>query len=225
MAINLKSTKNLASDGVKILVYGEAGAGKTRLVPTLPDVIVLSAEGGLMSIQDNDVPFIEVGSYADITEAYEWLTGAEESKKFKSVALDSISEIAEVVLGFEKKRNKDPRAAYGAMMEQMSDLVRSFRDLPGRNVYFSAKMDKTPDEMGKILYSASMPGKSIARDLPYFFDEVFALRTFVDADGKKSSALFTSGDDSWSAKDRSGKLEQWEEPDLGAIIRKIGGGE
>jgi len=26
----------------------------------------------------------------------------------------------------------------------------------------------------------------------------------------------------WQAKDRSGKLEQWEAPDLGAIIAKIG---
>ena len=136
--------------------------------------------------------------------------------------LEGAGEIGELVLNFEKKKNKDPRAAYGAMMEQMADLVRSFRDLPGRNVYFSAKMDKTPDEMGKVLYSASMPGKSTARDLPYFFDEVFALRTFTDDEGKKSGALFTSGDDSWSAKDRSGKLEQWEAPDLGAVIGKIG---
>ena len=222
MAINLKSTNDLASDGVKIIVYGGAGVGKTRLIPTLPDVVALSAEGGLLSIRDSNVPFIEISSYTDITEAYEWLTGSAEARQFRSVALDSISEIGELVLNFEKKKNKDPRAAYGAMMEQMADLVRSFRDLPGRNVYFSAKMDKTPDETGKVLYSASMPGKSTARDLPYFFDEVFALRTFTDADGKKTGALFTSGDDSWSAKDRSGKLEQWEAPDLGAVIGKIG---
>jgi hypothetical protein len=30
-------------------------------------------------------------------------------------------------------------------------------------------------------------------------------------------------DGSWIAKDRSGKLEQWEGPDLGEIIKKIGG--
>ena len=27
----------------------------------------------------------------------------------------------------------------------------------------------------------------------------------------------------WLAKDRSGKLDNWEAPDLGAIITKIGG--
>ena len=33
---------------------------------------------------------------------------------FQSVALDSISEIAEVVLSYEKKMAKDPAKAYGA---------------------------------------------------------------------------------------------------------------
>ena len=43
MAITLKSTKGLHAHGVKCLVYGHAGAGKTSLIPTLPAPIVLSA--------------------------------------------------------------------------------------------------------------------------------------------------------------------------------------
>ena len=117
MAINLKSTGGLAANGVKVLVYGQAGAGKTSLLKTLPNPIVLSAEGGLLSIQDADLPYIEINSMETLLEAYEWLTTSEEAKGFQSVGLDSISEIAEVVLNYEKKTNKDPRAAYGAMQE------------------------------------------------------------------------------------------------------------
>ena len=32
MAINLKSTGSVASGGIKVLVYGQAGAGKTHLI-------------------------------------------------------------------------------------------------------------------------------------------------------------------------------------------------
>jgi len=46
MAINLKSTGSLSASGVKLLVYGQAGAGKTSLIKSLPAPIVLSAEGG-----------------------------------------------------------------------------------------------------------------------------------------------------------------------------------
>lgn len=222
MAISLKRTGSLSASGVKLLVYGQAGAGKTSLIKTLPQPIVLSAEGGLLSIQDADLPFIEIGSMDDLREAYQWLTGPE-GQGYKSVALDSISEIAEVVLNTEKKATKDPRQAYGAMQEQMADIIRAFRDLPGRHVLMTAKLEKTQDEMGRVLYAPSMPGNKTGQQLPYFFDEVLALRVEKDGEGNTQRALMCDSDGLWLAKDRSGKLQAWEAPDLGEIINKIGG--
>lgn len=221
MAINLKTTKSLAASGVKLLVYGQAGAGKTSLIPTLPNPVVLSAEGGLLSIAQADIPFIEISDLASLREAWQWLMESHEAKDFQSVAIDSISEIAEVVLNAEKKATKDPRQAYGAMQEHMADVIRSFRDIPGRHVYMSAKLEKTQDEMGRVLYSPSMPGNKTGQMLPYFFDEVLALRVEKDGDGNTQRALMCDSDGLWLAKDRSGRLEMWESPDLGAIIRKI----
>jgi hypothetical protein len=223
MAISLRRTKEIMNRGVKVLVYGPAGAGKTCLIPTLENPVILSAEGGLLSIQGFDVPFIEIDSMETLKEAYIWLTDSEEGQAFKSVALDSISEIGEVVLSFEKKATKDPRAAYGAMQDQMSEMIRAFRDLPGRHVYFSAKLEKSQDETGMILYAPSMPGNKAGQSLPYFFDEVLALRVERDADGNAQRALMCDSDGLWTAKDRSGRLDKWETPDLGAIIAKIGG--
>jgi hypothetical protein len=222
MAIQLKRTKEATAQAVKLLVYGQAGAGKTSLIPTLPTPVILSAEGGLLSIADTNLPFIEITSMDDLREAYKWLNSSAEAAEFESVALDSISEIAEVVLNAEKKINKDPRAAYGAMQEQMADIIRGFRDLPGKHVYMSAKLEKTQDEMGRVLYAPSMPGNKTGQSLPYFFDEVLALRVEKDAEGMTRRALMTDGDGLWLAKDRSGKLEVWEDADLGDIIRKIG---
>lgn len=221
MAIKLKTTSGLSANGVKLLVYGQAGAGKTSLIPTLPSPIVISAEGGLLSIQDADLPYIEVNSMASLKEAYEYVSSSE-ANHFASVALDSVSEIAEVVLNHEKKVNKDPRAAYGAMQEQMADIIRAFRDLP-KHVYMSAKLEKSTDEVGKMFYAPSMPGNKTGQSLPYFFDEVLALRVEKDAEGNTQRALMCDSDGLWLAKDRSGKLSQWEAPDLGVIISKIGG--
>jgi len=219
MAISLRSTKDVSSRGVKLLVYGAAGAGKTSLIPTLPKPIVLSAEGGLLSISHADVPFVEISSMEDLNEAYSFVLESD----FESVALDSISEIAEVCLNTEKKIAKDPRQAYGAMQEQMAELIRAFRDIPGKHVYMSAKLDKSQDEMGRILYAPSMPGNKMGQQLPYFFDEVLALRVEKDAEGVAQRALMCDSDGLWAAKDRSGRLDAWEAPDLGDVIRKIGG--
>ncbi len=223
MAINLKRTGALASNGVKICVYGAAGAGKTCLIPTLPNPVVLSAESGLMSIQDADVPFIEINTMSDLRDAYEWITDSDEAKQFESVALDSISEVAEVVLANELRTNKDGRAAYGEMNTTMNELIRSFRDLPGKHIYFSAKLEKSQDEMGKMLYNPSMPGKSLTQGFPYFFDLLLALRVERDGEGNTYRALMTESDGAWLAKARGGKLESWEEPDLGKLIAKLSG--
>ena len=225
MAINLKTTRGLHASGVKLLVYGQAGAGKTTLIASLPNPIVLSAEAGLLSIASADIAYIEIDSMATLMEAYTWLTQSVEGKVYQTVALDSISEIAEVCLSAEKLKAKDPRQAYGEMQDQMGGVIRAFRDLPGRHVYMTAKLEKSQDEMGRMLYAPSMPGNKTGQALPYFFDEVLALRCEKDSEGNSKRALLCQSDGLWQAKDRSGKLDQWEDADLGAVIAKIEGGE
>lgn len=224
MAIKFQSTKGFGQAGVKLLVYGQAGAGKTTLIKTLPDPVIISAESGLLSLSGVDIPYITVTSLADLRDVMKWITQSEEAKRFKSIALDSISEIAEVVLAEEKTTSKDGRAAYGNMGDKMRKIIRAFRDLPDRNVYFSAKMDKMQDDQGLIMYSPAMPGKTLTQDMPFFFDEVMALRIAKDKEGASRRALMCQSDGMWTAKDRSGKLSAWEEADLGAIISKINGG-
>ena len=232
MAVKLKNTADVHANGIKALVYGMAGAGKTTLSASMPAPIIISAEGGLLSIKDAGLPYIEVSSMDSLMEAFEYVAGAD-GNCFQSVVLDSISEIGEVVLNHEKSINKDGRAAYGEMATQMTSIIRAFRDLPGKNVLMTAKAEKSQDETGRILYSPSMPGNKVGQALPYFFDLVIALPYFYDlmlalrvekdADGVTQRALLCQPDGLWSAKDRSGKLDQWEAPDMGEIIRKIGG--
>ena len=150
MAINLRSTKTTHRNGLKMVVFGASGSGKTTLIKTLPNPIVLSAEGGLLSINDADIPYIEIKSMSDLMDAYEWVSNADEAKNFESIALDSISEVAEVVLANEKRKNKDGRAAYGEMQTLMMDILRAFRDLNGKHVYMTAKLDKSQDESDYI---------------------------------------------------------------------------
>jgi phage nucleotide-binding protein len=219
--INLTSTTTVKTASIKALAYGQAGSGKTSLIPTLPTPVILSAEGGLLSISGHDIPFVKIGGMDDLREAYKWLTDSDESKQFESVAIDSISEVAEVCLGAEKAIAKDPRQAYGEMQTTMAEVIRTFRDLD-KHVLMTAKLEKSQDEMGRILYAPSMPGNKTGQALPYYFDIVAALRVEKDDEGLTQRALMLESDGIWQAKDRSGKLDVWEAPDLAAIIKKIG---
>jgi phage nucleotide-binding protein len=224
MAIQLKSTKHAALDGIKMLVHGPAGAGKTTLCSTTGEsTIIISAEAGLLSLRGHDIPVIEVKTLDQLYEAYQFVAGPD-GADYSWVCLDSISEIAEVVLNYEKKNTKDPRAAYGSLAEKMTDLIRAFRDLPGKNVLFLCKQEKVKDEQsGAMLYSPSMPGNQLKNGIEYFFDEVLALRVEKDGDGNPTRWLQSQRDFNYSGKDRSGALDMFEPPSIEHIAAKIRG--
>ena len=224
--MKLLSTKDAHVNGVKILVYGASGVGKTRLCATTGgSTVILSAEAGLLSLREFDIPVIPIGGIDDIYKAYDFLANTDEGRAFPWICLDSISEIGEVVLSASKKSTKDPRAAYGDLQEKMGDLLRAFRDLPGRNVYFSAKQERVKDEAtGIMLYGPSMPGAKLPQMLPYFFDEVAVLRAERTETGDLVRTLQTFSDLQFTAKDRSGALAPYEEPSLENIATKISGG-
>ena len=224
MAIRLSTTAQALEDsGIKLLVHGPAGAGKTTLCSTTGgSPVIISAEAGLLSLRRQNIPVIEVNSFEDMVEAYRFISEASDAKGFDWVCLDSISEIAEVCLAAEKKTNRDVRAAYGALQDQMTALIRSFRDLRGRNVYMSCKQQRITDELtGMQLYCPSLPGSKLGQNIGYFFDEVFALRVEKDPEGTPQRFLQTGRDVQYEAKDRSGSLALFEPCNLSAITQKI----
>jgi len=221
MALKFTTTSEVAGC-VKALVYGDAGAGKTVLCGTLSDNVIISAENGLLSLADKNIPVIEIASADDCFDALAFVQNSNEAKQFKTVSLDSVSDIAEVMLADYKKQYKDPRQAYGMLADNMGNLIRSFRDLFNKNVYVTAKMASCLDEYsGLIKYHPSMPGKSLTNALPFFFDEVLALRTYADENGENWRYLQTAIDVQYTAKDRSGKLASKEKPHLGELFNKI----
>jgi phage nucleotide-binding protein len=210
----------------KILVYGGSGVGKTTLIASLPGkILILSAESGLLPLAsaDIDCDVVEVKTMDDLRAAYAELRAG--THGYDWVVLDSVSEIAEVVLSAEKAKTKDPRQAYGALHDEMVKIMRSFRDLT-TGVYFSAKLNAVKDEAtGRVSYGIGMPGAKLGEAIPYLFDEVFRMIVIDEDDGNGGKVanryLMTATDGKSVAKDRSGRLDVWEPADLGVIVGKI----
>jgi hypothetical protein len=238
VALNFTDAHNASQmSGVKNLIYGGAGAGKTVLMATAPMPVLISAESGALSLRQSNLerlygvgnpyitynmPIIEIRTVDDLTDAYNWCATSAQAAQFQTVGLDSISEIGEVVLNNAKRQVKDPRQAYGEMIEKMETLVRLFRDLPNKNVVISAKMEPMKDELtGVVKYGPAMPGAKLANKLPYFFDEVFRLGIGQTPQGEKYRFLQTQPDLQFEAKDRSGALSPVETPVLSAVFAKI----
>ena len=208
----------IQSPYVNAIVYGVSGIGKTVLAATAPDVLIISAEDGLLSIAHQDVATTNVRSLLELINTYNYL--ANESHDYKSVNIDSISEVAQVLLIEFAAKERDKRQAYMKMADEILSLVRKFRALE-MNLILNAKQARIIDEFsGKTSYGPKFPGRVLENEIAYQLDEVIAMR-FHKFEGKEFRVLQTSPDIQYEAKDRSGNLEKFEKPDLTILFNKI----
>lgn len=218
MAIKIQNTSDIEIDSVKCVVYGAAGSGKTRLAASAPRPLIISAEAGLLSLADEKVDFIEVTSLKDWDDVYRFVKTSAEANKYETICLDSLSEIAEVLVAELKPQFKDGRQAYMALADAMMPMLRKFRDLKGKHTVFTAKMVVLQDEeSGRVTDEIMLPGKVLPSQVPYLVDELFHLTMSKT----KKFVVQTVPTRRSFAKDRSGALEAEEEPNMTAIINKI----
>lgn len=230
MNVQIQSTQSAGlAQGIKIIVYGMSGKGKTVLGASAPRPIFLSAEKGLLSLRRFNLPYIEINTLKDLRNAYDFCSSPKASQ-FDTVIVDSVSEIAEIALAERKKANKDPRKAYGEMSEIVTEIVKDFRSIPRKHVVMICKQGSVTDGMTGARYALpSFPGKQLEQDAPYWYDGIFQLETFTDPaqPGVIIRALRTQPDQYNQAKDRSGVLDVWENADpatgggLSVIFRKM----
>jgi AAA domain len=220
--IQVRYSDDVVLNGIKVLLYGKPGVGKTPFLATAPAPIIISAEQGLLSVSKLHVPYIKIDNYRDLTEAFTWCMQSQEAKQYWTFGLDSMSEICEVLLTERKRTQKDPRKAYGDVADEGLSVARYFRDnLPGKNVVVVCKEEFDKDEQtGAMLYQPMMPGKQLGPKLPYFFDEVWRMIS-GEQGNQRFTALCTRGNYQFVARDRSGMLADFEQPNATNVFRKI----
>lgn len=225
MAIKIQNTADIEFVGVKCIIYGGAGVGKTRTIATAPSPIIISAEEGLLSLMEVEIPYIEVKTLQDLDDAYNMLK-KDAGQTYKTIGLDSLSEIAETLIAQELPKYKDGRQAYAALAQAMIPMLKKFRDLKGVNTVFSCKkIDVKDEETGTVTTELMLPGNVLSNQVPYIVDELF----YMDVDRKGIPYLQVKPSRKVFAKDRSGALDQAgvfakdaaSVPDMTAIFKAI----
>lgn len=228
--MKFESTKEVSTKRFYGVVVGESGCGKTYLAKTLPGdqkrILIISLEHGLMSLKGTDIPVFKVddtNTWESMCEIIEWLQ-RDNGETFDYVYIDSLTEIVEKILN-ELKR--DPKLAdskntfllWGKLKDNMKMILASFRNMQQYSVVFTCLSCKEKD--GLLLVDGfKMPGGTKDEVKP-MVDIVLHYQMFKDDDGSVIRKLVTSNEISPLAKDRSGALDHYEEPDLSIIIKKI----
>lgn len=120
------------------------------------------------------------------------------------------------------KQKIDKRGAYGLMGTELVAWATVLQHQQ-KNIILSCILEEDEDDFKRKFWQLQIEGKSAGRKIPGIFDVVMTL-CWVDfgTNGKHRVFVTQEGNElGYPAKDRSGLLEPYERPDLGAIISKI----
>lgn len=234
MAFSQKMIKPVSSfaatQGVKCVIYGPPGSGKTPIICGAPEVMVFLMEPGTLSVRNvKNVAAYAPRTVKEIDDCIDWVLNSKEAKQFQSFGFDSLSEMAAIKL--QEIQSKSPGMhglqQYGKAGEWTIQHLRKLYYHMGSNIFLNAKQNNTIDGRGMI--NPSYIGKMLEVEVPHLFDEVFhveKVNATVDNKTEEQPAFRTreTAGCQFSCRDRSGVLDEFEPADLIYIVDKINKG-
>lgn len=218
--------------GVKGIIYGQAGTGKTPMLATAPRPILLAVEPGLRSMSNSNMATYFAETPKKVEEFFEWFTKSNEAKQFDSLGIDSGSEIAEIVLKEKQQKFGHGLKVYGEMAKTVMDWADDLYFMKEKNIFLICKQNKV--EVGKTSTMKDgvfvveqqfqmvpyFPGNELNIKIPHRYDEILhASHMQINGVGNVVG-LRTKGTPEIYARDRSGNLAEVEPPNLAAIVQK-----
>jgi hypothetical protein len=168
-------------------------------------------------------------------------SGIEEFLASKSIVfVDSITDLTRQVMAYAKQQPEafsertgkpDTRGAYGLLGREVIQALKHLQHAPSKTVIFVGVLERVTDEFNVTTWQPQMEGSKAGRELPGIVDQVISMHLFsrdatgayvLDEKAVERRLVCQAGNPfGLLAKDRSGRLELTEPPDLGALLAKI----
>ncbi len=125
---------------------------------------------------------------------------------------------------FSERGKPDLRSAYGLHAREMLLALHHLQSARGLNVILIGALETVTDDFGRVEHRLQAEGQRVPREIAGIVDVVVTMHWLNFGDGTPAQRGFVcTSPNAWGypAKDRSGKLDQLEPPDLGALITKV----
>jgi hypothetical protein len=123
----------------------------------------------------------------------------------------------------ERSGKKDLGGAYGVFAREMVAWLLHLQQARTVNVVFIGVLDSVIDDFGRIEHRLQLEGSRAARELPAVVDQIITMHWVRFGDDAPIRAFVCTSPNPWTypAKDRSGRLDQIEQPHLGKLFDKL----
>lgn len=248
-------------NGVKLVLLGKSGIGKTSQLRTLPEdsTLFVDLEAGDLAVKDWHGDCVRPQTWPEFRDLVVFLAGPnkalpaeaafsqahydavcarygdpEQLAKYDTYFVDSLTVLARLAMvwaktqpqAFSERTGKpDSRGAYGLLGQEMITALTHLQHARGKNVIFVAILDERTDDFNRRIFQPQIEGSKTATELPGIVDEVVTLAEITAEDGSSYRAFVCQTVNPYGlpAKDRSGRLDVLEPPNLAQLIAKCAG--
>ena len=152
--------------------------------------------------------------------------------KYRAYFIDSITAVGRLCFQWssqqpeafsERSGKKDLRGAYGLHAREALAWLMHIQQARDVNVVFIGVLETVVDDFNHSEHRLQFEGTRTGRELPAVIDEVVTYGWVDYGDGALVRSFICTSPNRWNypAKDRSGRLEQFEQPDLGKLLNKL----
>ena len=212
--------------------------GDSIPVRTFADALDIGCLVGGVNPSADPSGFFSEAHYQHLRESYPELVQMIAGKRI--IFVDSITDLTRQAMAWAKTRPEafsdrtgrpDTRGAYGLLAREVIGLLKHLQHSQAKTVIFVGILERVTDEFNRTTWQPQMEGGKAGRELPGIVDHVITMSLFArDGDGWRHEP--ERGEDrrlvcragnpfGLPAKDRSGRLDVTEPPDLGALLSKI----
>jgi hypothetical protein len=152
--------------------------------------------------------------------------------KYRTYFIDSITAVGRLCFQWssqqpeafsERSGKKDLRGAYGLHAREALAWLMHLQQARDVNVVFLGVLETVIDDFNHTEHRLQFEGTRTGRELPAVVDQVVSYHWVNFGDGALTRSFICTSPNRWNypAKDRSGRLEQFEPPDLGQLLNKL----
>lgn len=197
----------------------------TPLVSTAPNPFLLICEPGTLSLRGSNIPSYVAFTPDRIDDFFKWAFHSNETKKFDTIAVDSGTAMCgiyleEILNGKSKAGNKvHGQAAYGEMARCVFPHLRGLYYLQNKHVYLICQQELV-NVQGMMMKRPAFPGQFLPREMPHLYDAILNLDVHNVPGVGQVKAFRCNAAIDVVARNRTGKLNDFEEPHFAKLIQK-----